>query len=639
MVSPLSLEELWQSALVNYGLERPSEDTEIHVFRVILQTSLDKKACTRSVTPAGPMSDPLQTLEQIIEEWWGLEGDPQRPHGVLEVSWGHRYWITAIALPKWINTYHCVGLLKNACGPMLSQCCAMWCDDNRLREELVECHIGSLVQVHIETFFSDLVRIDLQAALQRSIDTLHLPVKRLQDNQVFVPHGVTCFSGTTFVCISQFENWQAVLIAAGKRAYPGRNPDTMIFHRVDSAFEEVSSLHDPITKHFILADSEEQERTRTVVFAVSRHAMSSLALVIGPRCVYRWNHNVLAQAAVEQQLGCPMLRCISETTDEERWHVEHGTIDLLQSNLKMRFVAPGDWIRIKFDLKPLVRHACGELYLRSRQQAGEPLRMVYFRPMRALGETSLTSVFHDLHLQIVGSLLSRLGVMGDQDMATFDDADWSEGSRMDECDPGAPLAVQASSDRYPDYSHASFAYKLRVQILPNDEEHREGFDNGVDFRIGDPNVHFRSCWWWCTSPSAKPVVFIWSTPPLCLVFPGLHIVLLDSDCVPVTLFEVEDLWHGGLNLDQVDQSTQPKPKEQGVILVTEHNAEVNAGFAVLRGSNHAPPLLEEDWQSIPLGSGDSQDLAIRKYKQKLVSDYWKLVSTMVSHGRDGMTGT
>ena len=91
---------------------------------------------------------------------------------------------------------------------------------------------------------------------------------------------------------------------------------------------------------------------------------------------------------------------------------------------------------------------------------------------------------------------------------------------------------------------------------------------------------------------------------------------------------------GGLNLDQVDQSTQPKPKEQGVILVTEHNAEVNAGFAVLRGSNHGPPLLEEDWQSIPLGPGDSQDLAIRKFKQKLVSDCWQLVSTMVSHGRE-----
>ena len=81
---------------------------------------------------------------------------------------------------------------------------------------------------------------------------------------------------------------------------------------------------------------------------------------------------------------------------------------------------------------------------------------------------------------------------------------------------------------------------------------------------------------------------------LCLVFPGLHIVLLDSDCVPVTLFEVEDLWQeaqrlqpngfpgsattsscaGGLNLDPTDQTLAPKvPKEQGVILVTEHNAE------------------------------------------------------------------
>ena len=137
------------------------------------------------------------------------KGDPfhlQRPHGVLEVSWGHRYWVTAVALPKWINNYHCLGLLKHACGPVLDRCCAMWCDDTRLREELIECNIGSFVQVHIETSCSDLVRIDLQAALQRSIGTLHLPVQRLQDNEVmmkvFVPHGVTCFSGTTFVCIS-----------------------------------------------------------------------------------------------------------------------------------------------------------------------------------------------------------------------------------------------------------------------------------------------------------------------------------------------------------------------------------------------------------------------------------------------------
>ena len=59
--------------------------------------------------------------------------------------------------------------------------------------------------------------------------------------------------------------------------------------------------------------------------------------------------------------------------------------------------------------------------------------------------------------------------MGDQDIG-FDDADWSEDSNMGECDPGAPLTVQASSDRNPDHTHADFAYKLKVQILPNAQE-------------------------------------------------------------------------------------------------------------------------------------------------------------------------
>ena len=98
-----------------------------------------------------------------------------------------------------------------------------------------ECHIGSFVQVHIESLFGDLVRIDLQAALQRSIHTLHLPGRALQDDlvkmHIFVPQGVTCFSGATFECTSSFENWQAVLMAEGRRVFPGRNPDTMIFHR------------------------------------------------------------------------------------------------------------------------------------------------------------------------------------------------------------------------------------------------------------------------------------------------------------------------------------------------------------------------------------------------------------------------
>ena len=309
-VSPPSIDDSWHWAFESYGLMRPTEVTEIHVYRVILQSSRDKNACTRSVTKAGPMSDPVQTLGQIIEEWWDLEieeydqswklssvnractwspnkdlsypayvltriGNPfhlLRPHGVIEVLWGHRLWVTAIALPKWINNYHCLGLFTQVCGPMLASSCAMWCDDTRLSEELIECHIGSFVQVHIETRLSDLVRIDLQAAMQRSIHTLHLPGKALHDDlvkmKIFVPQGVTCFSGTTFDCTSPFENWQAVLMAEGRRAYPGRNPDTMIFHTFHKAIEEVSPIFDPASKHFILADTDEQERTRTVVFAV-----------------------------------------------------------------------------------------------------------------------------------------------------------------------------------------------------------------------------------------------------------------------------------------------------------------------------------------------------------------------------------
>ena len=88
--------------------------------------------------------------------------------------------------------------------------------------------------------------------------------------------------------------------------------------------------------------------------------------------------------------------------------------------------------------------------------------------------------------QIVGSVFHSSGAMGDQDIA-FEDANETEDSNMGECDPGTPLTGQAGSDRNPDLTHVEFAYKLKVQILPNDQENRE-FDYGVDFRIGDLNV-------------------------------------------------------------------------------------------------------------------------------------------------------
>ena len=233
-----------------------------NVFRVLLQSSWDKNACSRTVTRTDPMDDPFQTLTRIIGEWSDLELEEQHqswrlfpvhractwssanelsspayvlirkenpfhflpPHGVLEVVWGHRQWTTAIAFPKWINKY-CLGLFAQVCGPMLTPCFAGWCDNTRLREELVEVSIGSFVQVHIRPTCSDLVRIDLQAALQRSIHTLHLPGAPLQDDlvqmKVFVPKGVSCFSGATFDCTSSFENWQMVLKKANEFALAG----------------------------------------------------------------------------------------------------------------------------------------------------------------------------------------------------------------------------------------------------------------------------------------------------------------------------------------------------------------------------------------------------------------------------------
>ena len=76
-VSPGPIDDLWDKALDNYGLLRPTEVTEIHVFRVLLQSSWDKNACTRTVTRTDPMDDPFQTLTRIIEEWPDLELEEQ----------------------------------------------------------------------------------------------------------------------------------------------------------------------------------------------------------------------------------------------------------------------------------------------------------------------------------------------------------------------------------------------------------------------------------------------------------------------------------------------------------------------------------------------------------------------------------
>ena len=94
------------------------------------------------------------------------------------------------------------------------------------------------------------------------------------------------------------------------------------------------------------------------------------------------------------------------------------------------------------------------------------------------------------------------------------------------------------------------------------------------------------------------------------LFPSIHFVLLDSDCVPVALFEIEELWalttqaltfsrtseqHGGADgpahkARKTRQDDEEDNKGQRVILFTEPHADINAGLAIILGSEHDSPL-------------------------------------------------
>ena len=96
---------------------------------------------------------------------------------------------------------------------------------------------------------------------------------------------------------------------------------------------------------------------------------------------------------------------------------------------------------------------------------------------------------------------------------------------------------------------------------------------------------------------------------LVFLFPKTHFVLLDSDCVPVTLFEIEELWvltseplssqahapnHGidgpAHKARKTQQDHDEEEKAPRVILVTEPHTDINAGFVVIFGSQHSAPI-------------------------------------------------
>ena len=110
---------------------------------------------------------------------------------------------------------------------------------------------------------------------------------------------------------------------------------------------------------------------------------------------------------------------------------------------------------------------------------------------------------------------------------------------------------------------------------------------------------------------------------LVAIFPGINFILLDSDCLPVTLFEAADLWkeayltrfpaNTGKELPKkhplhrrkeyttradvvyTQQRVSASQQGQGVLLVTEPHSELNAGLVVIFASSHPPVLNWDDW--------------------------------------------
>ena len=138
-------------------------------------------------------------------------------------------------------------------------------------------------------------------------------------------------------------------------------------------------------------------------------------------------------------------------------------------------------------------------------------------------------------------------------------------------------------------------------------------------------------------------------------FPGKHFFLLDSDCLPVTLFEAFDIWqeayltrfplgaeesrklpHPLLQYQRFQhdcyvkdtrEGTSHQKMGQGVVLVTEPHAELNAGFVGLFASKHPAIFNWAQWNA------ETKHLNQREEEERcsqtagiLTSAYWTLVS-------------
>ena len=120
---------------------------------------------------------------------------------------------------------------------------------------------------------------------------------------------------------------------------------------------------------------------------------------------------------------------------------------------------------------------------------------------------------------------------------------------------------------------------------------------------------------------------------LVAVFPGLNFVLLDSDCLPVTLFEVEDLWTEAFLARFPAHSDGGLPKAHPLLAFQRFR---NAGLIVVFRSSH-PSLF--DWKTWTLrfrGSpGSIPDVEFGEEASKLAVAFWGRIGEFLMRARIG----
>ena len=62
------IDDRWQEAFDKIGLERPAEELNILVFRVVLTITSDT-ICTKSVVTASPNCEPKEVIANILTPW------------------------------------------------------------------------------------------------------------------------------------------------------------------------------------------------------------------------------------------------------------------------------------------------------------------------------------------------------------------------------------------------------------------------------------------------------------------------------------------------------------------------------------------------------------------------------------------